>query len=393
MKTTNNTNRRNCEKLYESFGAIDEDILSRSEKAEGRKNRNGWVKWGVTAACLCLIAAAAIAAVSLRNKGIGQGWPVKPVDSGYRPSTGEIAVIPPWEEMPVSRQFGEVEFGGSRYSSRVTGISAEYVASELGKAALRGEDVYTDTVHETTAAVFEISGVSTDCAIALRFEGQETDPAYYVYVNSWYQPQTLGQLIGDLRLRDTLSFGSVWYEYRKTSGDYATVEFTGLEQEAIWEHLLSDTAVPAVADYDSRQFRTVISVSVNIPLLGYENISMAVTEDGYLTTNILDTGKAFFLGKEKTKRFVDYVLEHGEGRERRAGAGTGGVKNGMAVKSHPVFPSTETWFPVRSTAAGYPPARIRGASLPARWKPAPRQYGLFEGRTCTAGTARFPRRW
>lgn len=258
-----------------------------------------------------------------------------------------------------------------------------------------GQDAYTDAIHETTAAVFEISGVSTDCAIALRFEGQETDPAYayYVYVNSWYQPETLGQLIGDLRLRDTLSFGSVWYEYRKTSGDYATVEFTGLEQEAIWEHLLSDTAVPAVADYDSRQFRTVISVSVNIPLLGYENISMAVTEDGYLTTNILDTGKTFFLGKEKTKRFVDYVLEHGEGRERRAGAGTGGVKNGMAFYSHPVFPSTVTRFPVRSTAEGYPPARIRGASLPARWKPVPLRYGPFEERTCTSGTVRFPRRW
>lgn len=158
-----------------------------------------------------------------------------------------------------------------------------------------GQDAYTDTVHETTAAVFEISGVSTDCAIALRFEGQETDPAYYVYVNSWYQPETLGQLIGDLRLRDTLSFGSVWYEYRKTSGDYATVEFTGLEQEAIWEHLLSDTTVPAVADYDSRQFRTVMSVSVNIPLLGYENISMAVTEDGYLWI----PAKRFFSAKRK----------------------------------------------------------------------------------------------
>lgn len=315
MKTTNNTNRRNSEKLYESFGAIDEDILSRSEKAGGRKHRNGWMKRGVMAACLCLVAAAAVAAVPLLNKGRGQSWPIKTVDSGYWPSTGEIAVIPRWEEMPVSQQFGEVEFGGSRYSSRVTGISAEYVASELGKAALRGEDVYTAAIHETTAAVFEISGVSTGCAIALRFEGQETDPAYYVYVNSWYRPETLGQLIEDLSLRGNLSFGTVWYTYRKPAGNYATVEFTGLEQETIWEYLLSDTAVPAVVDYDSRQFRTVMSVSVNIPLLGYENISMAVTEDGYLTTNILDTGKAFFLGKEKTKRFVDYVLEHGEGRE------------------------------------------------------------------------------
>ena len=48
-------------------------------------------------------------------------------------------------------------------------------------------------------------------------------------------------------------------------------------------------------------------------MLGYENISLGVTENGYLTTNILNTGKAFFIGAEKAQMFMDYVIENCEG--------------------------------------------------------------------------------
>ena len=47
--------------------------------------------------------------------------------------------------------------------------------------------------------------------------------------------------------------------------------------------------------------------TVDVPLLGYKNISLGVTEDGYIVTNILDTGKAFYIGKDKTEAFIKYV--------------------------------------------------------------------------------------
>ena len=79
----------------------------------------------------------------------------------------------------------------------------------------------------------------------------------------------------------------------------------------VWEMLFSDRNLKNVKDYDSMNFgKELISVSINIELLGYENISLTVTEDGYLTTNILDTGKAFFIGKEKAENFAEYVSEN-----------------------------------------------------------------------------------
>ena len=41
--------------LYNAFHAVDDDILERSEAAIGGRKKNGWLKWGVAAACLCLV--------------------------------------------------------------------------------------------------------------------------------------------------------------------------------------------------------------------------------------------------------------------------------------------------------------------------------------------------
>ena len=66
-----------------------------------------------------------------------------------------------------------------------------------------------------------------------------------------------------------------------------------------------------------------MSVSVSIPVLGYENIGLWVNRSGWMGTNILESGKYFFLGTEQIDRFMDYVLEHCEGYEIRYTEGDG----------------------------------------------------------------------
>ena len=41
--------------LYHAFHAVDDDILERSEAAIGGRKRNGWLKWGILAACLSIV--------------------------------------------------------------------------------------------------------------------------------------------------------------------------------------------------------------------------------------------------------------------------------------------------------------------------------------------------
>ena len=79
--------------------------------------------------------------------------------------------------------------------------------------------------------------------------------------------------------------------------------------------LLDDLTAKNVDNYDSMNFFNKMSINVFIPVLGYENISLSVTEDGYITTNILDTGKAFYIGEDKTDMFIEYVLNNCQGYE------------------------------------------------------------------------------
>ena len=45
----------NRKDLYNSFNEVDDDILKRSESTAKRKKQPVWLKWGATAACLCLV--------------------------------------------------------------------------------------------------------------------------------------------------------------------------------------------------------------------------------------------------------------------------------------------------------------------------------------------------
>jgi hypothetical protein len=59
--------------------------------------------------------------------------------------------------------------------------------------------------------------------------------------------------------------------------------------------------------------RRVMSASVYISALGYRNISLAVTDAGYLKTNIGSTGKAFYIGTERCAQIVSHIESHYEG--------------------------------------------------------------------------------
>ena len=113
--------------------------------------------------------------------------------------------------------------------------------------------------------------------------------------------------MNDLSLKENLTFVSFSGTQRKNGKAVCDVEYTNVDKAKVWELLFSDTAAKAVKDYDSMNFETAADIAIDLKLLGYENISLAVTRDGYLTTNILDTGKAFYIGKPAAEKFLSYL--------------------------------------------------------------------------------------
>lgn len=219
-------------------------------------------------------------------------------------TSSEVGRVPEWNERTVTEKFAEAEYGGVRYRATVGDLSAVDIGAKLGSDEMSGYDIYTDETFTIVGELYEINNVSAECVIAVKFSGIEK---YFAYSNSYYSPVTLGDFIDDLNLRENMSFGSVWEQ--DLHGDL--VEFQ-VDDEVIWEMLL-DPNLQVMNERSDDMLVSDMSISVNIPKLGYNNISLAVTEEGYMTTNILATRKEFFIGAEKTKAFMEYVRENCEG--------------------------------------------------------------------------------
>lgn len=311
------------DRLIDIIGDIDEKFVAEAAPPSKRKLKGKKFtlsKWLGLAVGIAIIAGVCIAlwltGLNSNNDSYSSAdkrWPEKIVYEGEVETNalGEIGYVPKWDEQTVSEQFSEFEYNSARYSTRVVEIDAENIGNPLGQVELKGYDIYTDTTYTAKGTIYEITDISSECAMALQFEGR-TD--YYVYVSSWYRPKTLGEFIDVLNLQETLSFGKAHYKFYTGDNDYVNIEFEDFDDRIVWDMLLSDRELENVYS-DKEMYINVMSVSVDIPLLGYENISLGVTENGYLVTNILNTGKAFYIGEEKVQEFIDFIINNCQGYE------------------------------------------------------------------------------
>ncbi|MDD6263407.1 MAG: hypothetical protein PUA83_10050 [Clostridiales bacterium] len=300
------------EELMRAMSGVLPEFIDDAAPGRKKKKFSPWLKWVSAAACLTVTAAGAV--FFLRGRSEEPRWPVYEVTVPASPGTApvETEVIKRWEEMSMQERFPETEFGKNWYcaSGREAPLESAETGEYLGECSLEGYDIYTDAVYSAKAKVFAVAGISSECAVSLEFEDGK---GKFVYVNSSYEAETLGDFIDDLNLEENLSAGNAYYNWHKPDGSFSTVRFDDFGDEIIWEMLLSDRSVPESGD--TLDFATVLSVSIDHALLGYENITLSVTEDGYIWTNLLDSAKSFFLGTEKTEAFVEWVLENADGVE------------------------------------------------------------------------------
>lgn len=226
------------------------------------------------------------------------------------PTESGVWYEPKWEDKPIWQQFPDFErFEIGSYTLRDVTIDKAMVEEYLEDVHLHGYDIYTKTGYEIVGKVYRIKGINPACAVALQYPDR-TD--FFPATCSKYSPATLGQFIADLNLREHLRVGTVYHSYRDASGTIHDKEYAGLTVEKVWEMLLSDDAL--CNEYDEtdwqRQWNTKISIRIDMPLLGYQNISISLSEDGYLRTNLLDTEKLFHIGKDKVDAFMAYVEEN-----------------------------------------------------------------------------------
>ena len=303
------------EQLFDAIGGLDDDIVTAAAPAKRARHALPLRRAVPLAACFALALIIGVAAWKMNtpkikhthdpHMGIGVENTEATANVETVPATMEdLGIVRRWEDLTDAERYGEFEVGENTYNTRAAAIDAAQVAERLGEGVAVGYDIYTDSIKEITLEYFAIDGISTECALAVRFPDTE---GYYVYVNTWYRPETLEEFLLALNLRENMTFGDFSSNYVYEDGCFERITFHDPDDAIVWECLLSDTGLPNVWD-DIEWYISVLSISVNVPVLGYENISIWLTEDGYLCTNILGSGKAFYIGEEKVQAFIWYVV-------------------------------------------------------------------------------------
>ena len=290
-------------RVLEALGQIDERLPDEAYRNSTAARRPRRYQPLALAACVCLLSAA----VLLWGGDRGERWfPVERLalgTGGEVPSSSlSTAPVLRWEEKQIFEQYPALD---DHWYTTGAVLPNDAVGDILRSCTLTGYDEYDPQAnHSVQAQVATVQGVSPICALAVQYGGTGE---WYCFVNYGYRPATLGDLWQDLNLAENLQLSVAHYDYQKVLGLRAGVTLTGVTTETVWQQLVADAQNTPNEHSDLRPMHRTMDLRVDIPLLGIHGISLAVTEDGWLTTNILATGKSFYLGPEKTQAFADHL--------------------------------------------------------------------------------------
>lgn len=307
------------ERIFLALGEVDEELVAQCEtamKTRPLQKKRRWALAGIAACLLLTITAGAALSWLFSPKG---EYPIKYIAAweGNNSSQETVAIVTPWEERTLEQQYTELEWQGLLYSTTQTAYDGD-PGDLVGKGTVVGRDD-ENVLQSAECSIYQMKGIVPEAAVLVEFAKEPGQ--FYVYENSSYYPDTLEEFLTALNLKENLHFNDTiyWENYTRPDGKLATIEFTGADPEKLWEFLFSETEAGIEKEYYFApafiEDRPVLGFSVDVPVLGSYNISVAVTENGYLTTNILSTGKAFYIGKDRVQAVLDYVTENCQGYE------------------------------------------------------------------------------
>lgn len=297
----------NRKKLMDALTNIREEYIEEAVVYQrSRTKRNQW-HLSAIAACIIISIGIGLWASGLFAKAPDTGenkvWPVKYVE---KENDYENESPKPWEEWTDSERYHSFSMGDAQYTSVITALDKGKIGESLGDYVIYGQKPFTNEQVSKSGKAYAIEGISTECAVAIQFAGEDD---YFAYTNTEYRTETLGQLLDNWNLTEILSFGSIYYDKSMQS----TIEFVDLDSSVIWDMLLCDRSTESVGDwaYGAEMMR----IDINSSLFDSKKASLEVTEAGYLITHLFNIDNAFFIGEDKAQEFINYVIINCQGFE------------------------------------------------------------------------------
>ena len=226
----------------------------------------------------------------------------------------EIYRVPEWNEMEIYQKYTSLEYKGNTYCIVAyfadTGeVPAAKLSAPLGTASVSGQDIYTNKTYTIDVKLFAISGISSDYAIAAKLD--DSGKYYSFKIDANYLPATFGQFAADLGIKDNLVIGKIYKEDDLTRDMYI---YTANNSRDIVNKLceLPDAPAKNMSFEDAGYGEDMLDLSVSIDIIGVHNLTLCITGDGYILTNLgaRSGGDVFYIGKETAAELKTYVLNN-----------------------------------------------------------------------------------
>lgn len=167
-------------------------------------------------------------------------------------------------------------------------VDSNRIGDSIECVKLNGVNDFTGENIELSANVFSITKINPDCAVAVLYDD---DTKYHLFRNLYYKPETLGQLINDMNLTEEM----------KINGIYYNDEFYTIDENKVWDLLLS---AENAESHENGMHPCDYGISVDISILGKNNIGINIRDDGYINTNIVDSPVSFYIGIDSVNNFL-----------------------------------------------------------------------------------------
>ena len=300
------------EELFDLFGELEPEMLEEAEQTTVARKSVRWLPLALSAAAILVLL---VGGLSLYKHLSGGQEKTKTLIVKHVPApdaaseVSEIYREYPWAERMNPDRYNMTEYGDHKYTTRRILVHAENVGELLGEGLVSGYDTYKEEQHKLTVPVYAIRGIDPNVGVCVTFP-DEPDRAY-AYTDFSFTPKDLQEFIDALNLRETMTTDLVYVGEYTPEGQ---IVYEGVPTSLVWDILLDDTSVE---NEGSEQYKTagrVLSIATGVDLIGCHNLSISLTADGFLCTNVPDwTGKAFRIGAEKVQRFLKEVEENYQG--------------------------------------------------------------------------------
>lgn len=294
-----------------AVGHIDEDLVV---AATAEKQKKGtWLKWAAVAACVAVIAVAALLIPPLfsREKPVpNDKLATDSADERYKAFTVQElnhAILWPWEDLTTAERFTLLTVDGTEYSGKGT-VSETLLDGVIGTYTAVGYDEINNVKHTAEAEVYTLKNVHQSQFVAAKIHG-----SYLVFQNNKYDPPaTLGKLFEEVDLLSVVELS----RFAENGSLPENKHYVLNDDSYVWQQLSQCKDAPFVEDDSwSSADREFISFTVSSEVLGVYKVGLYITEDGYLWTNVFGWQYLYEIGESAAGRIISYAKENSKSAE------------------------------------------------------------------------------